>query len=69
MGLHGLASLSASARCGGFVRRIFAAVQRAHDRKAAREVERYLGLSGDKLTDEMERKMMERLTHYRNFQP
>jgi hypothetical protein len=65
-----LASLSARgvARCHGFLRRIFGAIQHAHDRKAAREAERYLGLSGQKLTDEMERKMMQRLTRNRNFQ-
>jgi len=67
----GVASLSTRgfARCLGFLRRMFIAIQNAHDRKAAREVERYLGLSGEKLTDEMERKMMERLTRNRNFQP
>jgi DNA-binding FadR family transcriptional regulator len=57
------------ARCHGFVRRIFDAIRRAHERKAAREVERHLGLSGQKLTDEMERKMMERLTRNQNFRP
>ena len=51
------------------VRRIFDAIRRAHERKAAREVERHLGLSGQKLTDEMERKMMERLTRNQNFRP
>ncbi len=57
------------ARCHGFVRRIFDAIRRAHERKAAREVERHLGLSGQKLTDEMERKMIERLTRNQNFRP
>jgi hypothetical protein len=73
MGLGGgLSSVSARgvARCRGFARRVFSAIQRgARDRKAAREDERYLGLSGEKLTDEMERKMMERLTRNQNFQP
>jgi DNA-binding FadR family transcriptional regulator len=66
-----LASLSALlvTRCRNFVRRIFTAIQHGHERKAAREAERHLGLSGQKLTDEMERKMMERLTRNRNFQP
>ena len=64
-----LASLSARgvARCRGLVRRIFDAIRQAHDRKAEREAERLLGLSGQKLTDEMERKMMERLTRNQNF--
>jgi hypothetical protein len=57
------------ARCHGFVRHIFGAIRRAHERKAAREVERHFGLSGQKLTDEMERKMMERLTRNQNFRP
>jgi hypothetical protein len=67
----GSASWSACgvARCHSFVRRIFDAIRRAHDRKAVREVERHLGLSGQKLTDEMERKMMERLTRNQNFRP
>lgn len=55
------------ARWDGFVRRTFDAIRRAHERKAAREIERHLGLSGQKLTDEMERKMMERLTRNQNF--
>jgi hypothetical protein len=66
-----LASLSGRgiAQCHGFVRRVFDAIRQAHDRKAAREVERHLGLSGQKLTDEIERKMMERFTRNQNFQP
>ena len=57
------------ARCRGFVRRIFEAIRHARDREAAREAERHLGLSGQKLTDEMERNMMEHLTRNQNFQP
>ena len=66
-----LASLSARgvAGCQDFVRRIFDAIRQAHDREAAREAERLLEISGQKLTDEMERKMMERLTRNQNFQP
>jgi hypothetical protein len=65
-----LAILSARgvARCQDFVRRIFHALRHAHDRKAAREAERLLGISGQKLTDEVERKMMEDLTRNHNFQ-
>ena len=62
-------STCGAARCHGFVRRIFDAIRRAHERKAAREIERLLGFSGQKLTDEMERKMMERLTRNQNFRP
>jgi hypothetical protein len=39
----------------------------AHDREAAQEIESLLGISGQKFTDELERKMMERLTRNRNF--
>jgi hypothetical protein len=66
-----LASLSGRgvAQCRGFVRRIFGALRQAHDREAAREAERLLGVSGQKFTDETERKMMERLTRNQNFRP
>ena len=68
---EGPASWSACsvARRHGIVRRIFEAIRHAHERKAAREIERHLGFSGQKLTDEMERKMMERLTRNQNFRP
>ena len=62
-------SVCGVARCRGFLGRMFEAIRRAHDLKAVREVERHLGLSGQKLTDEMERKMMERLTRNQNFRP
>jgi hypothetical protein len=66
-----LASLSARGvtRCQDLVRRIFGAIRQAHDREAAQEAERLLGRSGQKLTDETERKMMERLMRNQNFQP
>jgi hypothetical protein len=51
------------------VRRIFDALRPAHDREAAREAERLLEISGQKFTDETERKMMERLTRNQNFRP
>ena len=56
------------ARCDGLVRRIFnAAVQHGRGRKAGREAKRNLNLSDLKLTDEMERKMMERLLRDRSI--
>jgi hypothetical protein len=66
-----LASWSAHgiARCLAFVRCAFEAIRQAHDRKAAREAERLLKLSGQKFTDETERKMMEHLTRNQNFRP
>jgi hypothetical protein len=65
-----LAVLSACgvARCRDFIRRILA-LRQAHDREAVREAERLLEISGQKFTDEMERKMMERLTRNQNFRP
>jgi hypothetical protein len=57
------------ARCRGFVRRSFNALRQPHDHEAAREAERLLDISGQKFTDEMERKMMERLTRNQNFRP
>jgi hypothetical protein len=56
-------------RSASFVRRLLDAVQRARGRTAAREAERDLETSGEKLTDEMERKMMEQLTRNRSFRP
>jgi hypothetical protein len=55
------------AGCQTFVRRIFDALQQPQDREAAREAERLLEISGQKFTDETERKMMERLTRNQNF--
>ena len=64
-----LARLSARGvtRVLDLVRRIFGAIRRAHERKAEREAERLLEISGRKLTDEMERKIMEHLTRNQNF--
>ena len=53
----------------GVFRRIFDAVARAHQRKAEREVERYLGLTGQKFTDEVERQVIERLMRNDNLRP
>lgn len=57
------------AGCRGLVRRIFNAVQCRRSRKAEREAAQSLGVSGEKLTDEMERRMMEDLTRNRSFRP
>jgi hypothetical protein len=58
-----------AARCRGLAHRLFDAIRQACQRQAAEEAERCLGLSGEKLTDEMERKMMERLMRNRSFRP
>lgn len=51
------------------MRRLLDAVRRPRDRAAARLAEQDLGISDEKLTDEMERKMMEQLTRNRSFRP
>jgi hypothetical protein len=55
-------------RSWGFVRPIFDAIRQAKDREAAQEAESLLESSGTKFTDDMERKMLERVTRNRNFQ-
>jgi hypothetical protein len=52
-----------------FVRRLLDAFQRARGQTATRDAEQDLETSGEKLTDEMERKMMEQLTRNRSFRP
>jgi len=66
-----LASLSARgvAGCLSFVRRTFDPFWQPPDREAVREAERLLEMSGQKLTDETERKMMERITRNQSFKP
>jgi hypothetical protein len=52
----------------GFLRdAIGAVIRHARDRRAARQVERDLRCSEQKLTDEMERRMTERFTRNRSF--
>jgi hypothetical protein len=56
------------ARCLGFLRdAVGAAIRYARNRRAARQAERNLRCSGQKLTDEMERRMIARLMRNRNF--
>jgi hypothetical protein len=66
----GIAGLPARgvARFREFLRGIFnAAVRYSRDRKAARQAQRDLRCSGQKLTDEMERKIIQRFTRNRSF--
>jgi alkylation response protein AidB-like acyl-CoA dehydrogenase len=67
---YDVASLRAAgaARLVGFLRGVVrAALRHARDRRAARAAERDLYLSDQKLTDEMERKMIAHLTRNRGF--
>jgi hypothetical protein len=69
---HGVANLRAAgaARFIDFLRGVVAASTRyLRDRRAARAAKRELYLSGQKLTDEMERKMIARLTRNCSFRP
>jgi len=70
---HDVASLRAAgaARVVDFLRGVVAAaIRRVRDRKAARAAKRDLYLSGQKLTDEMERKMIAQHTrYYDSFRP
>jgi hypothetical protein len=51
----------------GFVRRLLNAVQRVRDPTAPREAGQHLESSDEKLTDEMERRIMEELMRNRSF--
>ncbi len=46
----------------GFWRRLFDAIVESQQRRAEREIARYLASHGGLLTDDMEREMMRRLT-------
>ncbi len=53
-------------------RRVVDAIERSRQRAAEREIARILGASlgpDDRLTDEMERRLLRRLTDNRNFRP
>ena len=53
----------------GFLRRIFEAVQRSRARRANREIAHHLLQSGGRLTDAVEREMMQQLTRNWNLRP
>lgn len=46
----------------GFWSRVFDAISQAQQRRAEREIARYLASHGGLLTDDMERELMQRLT-------
>jgi hypothetical protein len=55
-------SRRAPARRHGILRRIFAAIALSQQRRADREAERFIAAHGGRLTDDVERQLMERLT-------
>jgi hypothetical protein len=69
---HHVSSLRAAgaARFIDFLRGVVAAsIRYVRERRAPRVAKRDLYLSEQKLTDEMERKMIARLTRYHSFRP
>ena len=61
------AGRTAVERVLGLLRRISDAVARSRQRHVNEEIARYLHQSGGRLTDEIEREMMQQLTRNRNF--
>jgi hypothetical protein len=59
---HKGASEHGAAGKAGLLRRVFAAVFESRQRQADKEVARFIANSGGRLTDDIERRMMARLT-------
>jgi hypothetical protein len=53
----------------GFLRRVFEAAMRSRARRVNEDIARYLQHSGGRLTDEVEREMMQLLTRNWNLRP
>ena len=54
----------------GLLRRVIDAIERSRQRAAERDIARVLGLNpGDRLTDETERRLFERLNGDRGYRP
>jgi hypothetical protein len=68
-GHRGRAGRTAVERMRGLLRRIFDAVTRSRQRHVNEHIARYLHQSGGRLTDEIEREMMQQLTRNWNFRP
>jgi hypothetical protein len=68
-GHRGHAGRTAVERVLGLLRRVFDAVTRSRQRHVDEDIARYLHQSGGRLTDEIEREMMQQLTRNRNFRP
>jgi hypothetical protein len=61
-------SRRALARAQGIVRRIFSAIKHSHQRRADREAGRFIAAHGGRLTDDVERQLMEHFTEI-GFRP
>ena len=68
-GHRGRAGRNALERMLGLLRRVYDAAMRSRQRHVNEDIARYLHQSGGRLTDEIERKMMEQLTGNWNFRP
>ena len=68
-GHRGRAGRNAVERMLGLARRVYDAAMRSRQRHVNEDIARYLHQSGGRLTDEIERKMMEQLTGNWNFRP
>jgi hypothetical protein len=69
VGHRGRAGRIAGERVRRLLRRIFDAVTRSRQRHVNEDIARYLHQSGGRLTDEIEREMMQQLTRNWNFRP
>jgi hypothetical protein len=58
----GVAEAEAASPRRGFWHRVYEGIVKAQERRAEREIARYLESHGGLLTDDMERQLMERLT-------
>ena len=68
-GHRGRAPGSVVERVVGLLRRVFDAVIQSRQRRVNEDIARYLHQSGGRLTDEIEREMMQQLTRNWNFRP
>ena len=68
-GHRGRGGRTAVERMLGLLRRVYEAATRSHQRHVNEDIARYLHQSGGRLTDEIEREMMQQLTRNWNFRP
>ena len=59
---HVAPTRSVAAGHSGILRRVFDAFQKSRQRDADREIARYIGRSGGRLSDSMERELMRRIS-------
>jgi hypothetical protein len=68
-GRRGRAGQNAAERMLGLLRRVYDAAMRSSQRHVNEDIARYLHQSGGRLTDQIEREMMQQLTRNWNFRP